>query len=84
MSGMLGNQNNAMQQGIGNTAGIQGLGMNQFNVANQPYQGLQAYQNAIGGPNVLNSGSSQNQGSGTSSGWGYGQNSGGSKGGGIL
>jgi hypothetical protein len=84
MSGMLGNQNSAMQQGIQNTGNVQGYGMNQFNVANQPYQGLQAYQSALGGPNVLNSGTSQNQGSGTSAGWGYGQNSGSSKGGGIL
>jgi hypothetical protein len=84
MSGMLGQQQGAVQQGIGNTAGVQGYGMNQFNVANQPYQGLQAYQGAIGGPSILNRGTSQNQGSGTSSGWSMGQNSGGSKGGGIL
>jgi hypothetical protein len=84
MSGMLGQQQNTVNQGIGNTGAIQQAGNNQFGISNQPYQGLQAYQSAIGGPNVLNSGASQNQGSGTSSGWGFGQNSGSSKGGGIL
>ena len=84
MSGMLGQQQNTVNQGIGNTGGVQQAGMNQFNVANQPYQGLQAYQGAIGAPTVLNSGNSFNQGQGTNSSWGYGQNSGSSKGSGLL
>jgi hypothetical protein len=84
MSGMLGQQQNTVNQGIGNTAGIQQAGMNQFNVANQPYQGLQAYQGAIGAPTVLNQGNSFNQGQGTNTSWGAGQNSGSTKGGGLL
>jgi hypothetical protein len=82
MSGMLGNQNSAMQQGIGNTAGVQNLGMGQFNASNQPWQGLQNYQNTLGGPTVLNSGSSYNsgQGSQSGSGWGTTQSTGGTKG----
>jgi hypothetical protein len=81
MSGMLGQQQNTVNQGIGNTTGIQQLGMGQFNAANQPWQQMQGYQQSIGGPNVLNSGNSWNQGQGSQSGsgWGYGQNSGGGK-----
>jgi hypothetical protein len=84
MSGMLGQQQGAVNQGIQNTGNVQQYGMGQFNAANQPWQGLQNYQGAIGGPNVLNSGSSFNQGQGQNTNWGYGQNSGGSKGMGIL
>jgi hypothetical protein len=82
MSGMLGSQNNAMQQGIQNTGNVQGYGMGQFNASNQPWQGLQNYQNTIGTPTVLNSGSSFNngQGSQSGSGWGTTQSSGGTKG----
>jgi hypothetical protein len=82
MSGMLGNQQGAVNQGIQNTGNVQGYGMGQFNAANQPWQGLQNYQNTIGGPTVLNSGNSWNQGSGSQSGsgWGTTQNSGGTKG----
>jgi hypothetical protein len=82
MSGMLGQQQGAVNQGIQNTGNVQGFGMGQFNAANQPWQGLQNYQNSIGGPNVLNSGSSYNtgQGSQSGSGWGTTQNSGGTKG----
>jgi hypothetical protein len=82
MSGMLGSQQGAVNQGIQNTGAVQGYGMGQFNAANQPWQGLQNYQNSIGGPNVLNSGNSWNQGSGSQSGsgWGTTQNSGGTKG----
>jgi hypothetical protein len=76
MSGMLGQQQNTVNQGIGNTTGIQQLGMGQFNAANQPFQNMQNYQGIIGGPNVLNSGNSWNQGQGQSSNWGAGQNSG--------
>jgi hypothetical protein len=82
MSGMLGQQQGAVNQGIGNTTGVQQAGMGQFNAANQPWQGLQNYQNTLGAPTVLNSGSSYNtgQGSQSGSGWGTTQNSGGTKG----
>jgi hypothetical protein len=84
MSGMLGQQQGAVNQGIQNTGAVQGYGMGQFNAANQPWQQMQGYQGAIGGPNVLNSGSSYNQGQGTNTSWGGGQNSGSTKGGGLL
>jgi hypothetical protein len=84
MSGMLGQQQGAVNQGIQNTGAVQGYGMGQFNAANQPWQSMQGYQGAIGGPNVLNNGSSWNQGSGTNTSWGGGQNSGSTKGGGVL
>jgi hypothetical protein len=84
MSGMLGQQQGTINQGFNNTGALQGYGMGQFNAANQPWQQMQGYQSAIGGPNVLNSGTSYNQGSGTSIGSGMGQNSGSSKGGGVL
>ena len=84
MSGMLGNQQNTVNQGIANTGAVQGYGMGQFNAANQPWQQMQGYQQAIGGPNVLNSGNSWNQGQGQSTNWGGGQNSGSTKGGGLL
>jgi len=58
--------------------------MGQFNAANQPWQQMQGYQGAIGGPNVLNSGNSWNQGQGQNTNWGGGQNSGSTKGGGLL
>jgi hypothetical protein len=82
MSGMLGQQQGAVNQGIQNTGNVQGYGMGQFNASNQPWQGLQNYQNTIGTPTVLNSGNSWNQGSGSQSGsgWGTTQNSGGTKG----
>jgi hypothetical protein len=82
MSGMLGSQQGAINQGIQNTGAVQGYGMGQFNASNQPWQGLQNYQNSIGGPNVLNSGNSWNSGSGSQSGsgWGTTQNSGSTKG----
>jgi hypothetical protein len=84
MSGMLGQQQGAVNQGIQNTGNVQGYGMGQFNAMNQPWQQMQGYQGAIGGPNVLNSGNSWNQGQGTNSNWGAGQNSGSTKGGGLL
>jgi hypothetical protein len=79
MSGMLGSQQGTINQGIQNTGTVQGYGMGQFNAMNNP---MQSYQNSIGGPNVLNSGSSWNSGSGSQSGsgWGSNQNSGGTKG----
>jgi hypothetical protein len=81
MSGMLGQQQNTVNQGIGNTTGIQQLGMGQFNAASQPWQQMQGYQQALGAPNVLNSGNSWNQGQGSQSGsgWGTTQNSGSGK-----
>jgi hypothetical protein len=84
MSGMLGQQQGAVNQGIQNTGAVQGYGMGQFNAANQPWQQLQGFQGAVGGPNVLNNGSSWNQGQGTNTSWGAGQNSGSTKGGGVL
>jgi hypothetical protein len=84
MSGMLGQQQNTVNQGIQNTGNVQGYGMGQYNAANQPFQNMQNYQGIIGGPNVLNSGNSWNQGQGQSTNWGAGQNSGSSKGGGLL
>jgi hypothetical protein len=82
MSGMLGQQQGAINQGINNTGNVQQYGMGQFNASNQPWQGLQNYQNAIGGPTILNNGSSFNQGQGSQSGSmsGINQSSGKSKG----
>jgi hypothetical protein len=84
MSGMLGQQQGTVQQGIGNTGAVQGYGQGQFNAMNSPWQGLQAYQGAVGGPTVLNRGSSSNQSQGWSTGQGMGQSSGAGKGGGLL
>ena len=82
MSGLLGQQQGTINQGIGNAGNIQGLGMGQFNAANAPWQGMQAYQGALGAPTILNQGSSSSVGKGTSSGYGLGQSSGSSKSGG--
>jgi len=84
MSGMLGQQQNTVNQGINNTGAVQGYGMGQFNAANAPWQQAQNYQGVVGTPTVLNSGNSFNQGQGTSTGWGMGQNSGTAKGSGLL
>jgi hypothetical protein len=72
MSNMLGSQQGTINQGINNTGNIQGYGNN---AANTGWNQLGQYGNVIGGPTVLNNGSSSNQGSGSSSGWGYGTNS---------
>jgi hypothetical protein len=87
MSGMLGQQQNTVNQGINNTGNIQQAGMGQFNVSNQPWNSFQQYANALGGPSVLNSGGSNSSSQGQGSGWGFGNSSGSSKGanaGGIL
>ena len=83
MANMLGQQQGAVNQGIGGAQNVQGL---YTNAQNSPWAGLQNYAQAVGGPIVLNSGQSQNQASGMSSGSGFGtQNSSGAgKSGGVL
>jgi hypothetical protein len=81
MSGMLGQQQNTVNQGIQNTGNIQQAGMGQFNVSNQPWNSFQQYANALGGPSILNSGGSNSSSQGQGSGWGFGNSSGSSKGG---
>ena len=84
MSGLLGQYQGTINQGIGSTGNVQGYGMGQFNAANAPWMGMQQYQNAIGRPTVLSQGSSSDTGYGSSSGFGTGNSSGKSKGGGLL
>jgi len=81
MSGMLGQQQNTVNQGIQNSQGVQQMGMSPFQAYQQPWTGLQNYSNAIGGPTVLNSGQSSSNSQGQGSGWGFGNSSGSSKGG---
>lgn len=57
ISGMLGNQQNTMNQGLVGAQGQQGLGMGAFNPYNAPWQTAGSYANAIGRPTVLGSGS---------------------------
>jgi hypothetical protein len=81
MSGMLGQQQGAVNQGIQNSQGVQQMGMSPFQAYQQPWTGLQNYSNTIGGPTVLNSGQSSSNSQGQGSGWGFGNSSGSSKGG---
>lgn len=81
MSGMLGQQQNTVNQGINNSQGVQQMGMSPFQAYQQPWTGLQSYSNTLGGPTVLNSGQSSSSSQGQGSGWGFGNSSGSSKGG---
>jgi len=82
MSGMLGQQQGTINQGIGTAGNVQGYGMGQFNAANAPWQGMQNYQSAIGRPTVLSQGTASDTGYGKSWGSGMGKTSGHSKSGG--
>lgn len=82
MSGMLGQQQQTVNQGINNTGQIQGWGAAPINTYQSPWAGMQQYANTIGGPTVLNSGTSSNKGSGSSNSWGMNQSSGSGKSGG--
>jgi hypothetical protein len=75
---MLGQQQAAMQGGLGAGKGMQQLGMGQFAPSQVPWQAAGNYANSIGGPTILGSGS----GSGDSSSKGFGMSGqGGAKGG---
>ena len=67
-SGMLQNQNQAMQGGLNFGQNQQQLGMGQFAPSMAPWQSAQAYGGLLGGPQVLGSGSGS--GSGSSKGFG--------------
>jgi len=84
MSGLLGQQQGTINQGIQMAPQVQQTGLGGFNAANAPWQGMQAYQGALGAPTILNQGTSTSTGSGTTSGRGMGTSSGGGKGGGLL
>jgi hypothetical protein len=83
MSGMLGQQQGTINQGIGNTSNIQGYNMGGMNAANAGMNPLQQYIAAIGGPAILNSGSSRNNTNSSANSLGFGQSSGSSKSGGV-
>ena len=55
---MLGNQQNAMQQGLKGSQGMQGLNMGQFSPYMAPGNMMSQYSNMIGRPTVLSSGNS--------------------------
>jgi hypothetical protein len=84
MSGMLGQQQGTVNQGINNTGQVQGFGQGGINALNSAWGGLNNYAQSLGGPTVLNSGTSSNMGQGSSAGSGYGQSTGSSKGSGLL
>ena len=69
MGNMIGEQQGAMQSGLGMAPDMQGLSMAPFAAYQAPWTGMQNYSNAIGGPTVLGSGS----GSGDASSKGYSQ-----------
>jgi len=56
VSGMLGQQQNAMQGGLNFGQNMQQYGMGQFSPYMAPWQAAGAYSNAIGAPTVLGSG----------------------------
>ena len=86
ISGMIGQQNNAQQFGIGAGQQMQGMGMGEYAPEAFGRQGWGQYSNAIGRPQVLGSGSQTGSGtneghqymvgnaSGDSGGWGFGLN----------
>ena len=78
LQNMLGQKQAAIQGGIQGAGGMQNLGMGSFAPQMMPWQNLQQYMGAIGGPTILNQGSSSGSGlaSGTSSGTSYGSSSG--------
>jgi hypothetical protein len=82
MSDMLGQQQGTIDQGIGNTGNIQGYNMGGMNASNAGMNPLQQYSAAIGGPSILNSGTSSNQSAGSASKIGYGNSTGTGKSGG--
>lgn len=65
---MLGQQQGAMQGGLGAGKGMQQLGMGQFAPSQVPWQNVSQYASAIGRPTVLGSGS----GSGSADSKGFG------------
>jgi hypothetical protein len=58
LSGMIGQQNQAQQQGLNFGQNMQGLNMGQFNPYAVPWQAAGSYSNILGNPVVLGSGSS--------------------------
>ena len=82
MGNLLGQQQGTINQGIQMAPQVQQTGLGGFNAANAPWQGMQAYQGALGAPTILNQGTSSSVGKGSSSGYGMGQSSGSSKSGG--
>lgn len=75
LSGMIGNQNQAMQGGLQFGQNMQGLNMGQFQPYAAPWQAAGSYANILGNPVVLNSGasSSDSKGGGTSGSFGVGK-----------
>ena len=61
VSTMLGQQQNAMNQGINNAGQMQGVAQGQFAPYMAGFQPANAYANIVGGPQVLNSGTSTSQ-----------------------
>ena len=61
ISNMMGQQQNAMNQGINNAGQMQGVAQGQFAPYMAGFQPANAYANIVGGPQVLNSGSSNSQ-----------------------
>ncbi len=78
LSGMIGQQNQAQQQGLNFGQNMQGLNMGQFQPYSMPWASLGSYSNILGNPVVLNSGnSSSSSDSKGMSGSGYGSFGGG-------
>lgn len=84
LQNMLQNKQAAMQGGIQGSSGMQNLGMGSFAPASAPWQQIQQWANTLGGPTILNNGSSSGTGwaGGTSQGTTSGSASG--KGGGLI
>lgn len=58
MSGMIGQQQNAMNSGLQYGQNMQNLGMGQYAPIMMPWEAMGNYSNIIGGPTILGSGSS--------------------------
>lgn len=72
LSGMIGNQNAAMQSGIQNAGNMQDTAMGAFAPGMMQWQPAQAWQSTLGSPIMQASGSMNGFGSGNSSSWGKG------------
>jgi hypothetical protein len=83
LQGMLGEKQNAMTGGIGSSGAQANLGMGTFAPGAMNWNNLAQYQNAIGGPAILNKGQNTGQGSMSGSNWNMGSASGKSGGGGV-
>jgi len=70
LSGMIGQQNQAMQGGLNFGQNQQNLSMGQFAPGMMPWQALGEYANTIGRPTVLGSGTQSGSGSSSSKGFG--------------